>query len=162
MSSDQLNRREFMRASAGVTALGAATKTTLLSPRPLQAAARAVPPSDRVRFASIGTGVEGCVIMQAALACPGTEIVAASDLYDGRITAACEYAKKNIFTLAITSDDKLVLKRDKGIDEPLQFYSGKEPALFEVVVNTINSKDQVSGYLSVPKNAPAPVTATAQ
>ena len=71
-------------------------------------------------------------------------------------------SKKNIFTLAITSDDKLVLKRDKGIDEPLQFYSGKEPALFEVVVNTINSKDQVSGYLSVPKNAPAPVTATAQ
>jgi F0F1-type ATP synthase membrane subunit b/b' len=69
--------------------------------------------------------------------------------------------KKNIFTLEITSDDKLVTKRDKGIDEPLQFYSGKEPALFEVVVNTINSKNQVSGYLSVPKSAPAPPT-TAQ
>jgi F0F1-type ATP synthase membrane subunit b/b' len=67
--------------------------------------------------------------------------------------------KKNIFTLEITSDDKLVTKKDKGINEPLQFYSGKDPALFEVVVNTINSKNQVSGYLSVPKNAPAPVTA---
>ncbi len=70
--------------------------------------------------------------------------------------------KKNIFTLEITSDDKLVTKRDKGINEPLQFYSGKDPALFEIVVNTINSKNQVTGYLSVPKNAPAPVTATAQ
>jgi F0F1-type ATP synthase membrane subunit b/b' len=67
--------------------------------------------------------------------------------------------KKNIFTLEITSDDKLVTKKDKGINEPLQFYSGKDPALFEVVVNTINSKNQVSGYLSVPKSAPAPVTA---
>jgi len=67
--------------------------------------------------------------------------------------------KKNVFTLEITSDDKLVTKKDKGIDEPLQFYSGKAPALFEIVVNTINSKDQVSGYLSVPKSAPAPVTA---
>jgi DNA anti-recombination protein RmuC len=67
--------------------------------------------------------------------------------------------KKNVFTLEIMSDDKLVSKKDKGIDEPLQFYSGKQPALFEVVVNTINSKNQVSGYLSVPKSAPAPVTA---
>jgi DNA anti-recombination protein RmuC len=67
--------------------------------------------------------------------------------------------KKNIFTLEITSDDKLVTKRDKGIDEPLQFYSGKDPALFEIVVNAINSKNQVTGYLSTPKNAPAPITA---
>ena len=67
--------------------------------------------------------------------------------------------KKNVFTLEIVSDDKLVTKRDKGVDEPLQFYSGKDPALFEVVVNAINSKNQVTGYLSAPKNAPAPVTA---
>ena len=45
------------------------------------------------------------------------------------------------------------------MDEPLQFYSGKEPALYEIVVNTINSKNQISGYLSTPKNAPAPVSA---
>ncbi len=45
------------------------------------------------------------------------------------------------------------------MDEPLQFYSGKEPALYEIVVNNINSKNQISGYLSTPKNAPAPVSA---
>ncbi|HYW40936.1 MAG TPA: gfo/Idh/MocA family oxidoreductase, partial [Terriglobales bacterium] len=67
-----MNRREFIGTGAGVAALGSAVQTTLLSPRPLRAAARAVPPSDRVRFASIGTGVEGCTILQAALNCPGT------------------------------------------------------------------------------------------
>lgn len=67
--------------------------------------------------------------------------------------------KKNLFTLMVYSNDKAVLKKDRGLDEPLQFYSGKSPALFEVVVNAINSKKQVSGYLSVPKSAPVPATA---
>ena len=109
MENRQLNRRQFIGASAGAAALGAAPKATLLSPRPLQGAARGVPPSDRVRFASIGTGVEGCTIMQAALRCPGTEIVAACDLYDGRLTAAREYAKKEIFT---TKDYRAILDRN--------------------------------------------------
>jgi hypothetical protein len=38
----------------------------------------------------------------------------------------------------------------------VQFYSGKTPALFEIVVNDI-SKNQVTGYLSTPKGAPAPI-----
>ncbi|MGO9493698.1 MAG: hypothetical protein ACLPZY_15530 [Terracidiphilus sp.] len=67
--------------------------------------------------------------------------------------------KKNLFTLVVYSDDKAVQKPNRGLDEPLQFYSGKDPALFEVVVNAINSKNQVSGYLSVPKGAPVPPTA---
>jgi len=66
--------------------------------------------------------------------------------------------KKNIYTLVVYSDDKAVPKPNRGLDEPLQFYSGKDPALFEVVVNTINSKSQISGYLSTPKTAPAPPT----
>jgi septal ring factor EnvC (AmiA/AmiB activator) len=64
--------------------------------------------------------------------------------------------KKNIFTLVVYSDDKAVPKPNRGLDEPLQFYSGKDPMLFEVVVNAINSKNQISGYLSTPKSAPAP------
>ena len=66
--------------------------------------------------------------------------------------------KKNIYTLVVYSDDKAVPKPNRGLDEPLQFYSGKDPALFEVVVNAINSKNQISGYLSTPKSAPAPPT----
>jgi F0F1-type ATP synthase membrane subunit b/b' len=66
--------------------------------------------------------------------------------------------KKNSYTLVVYADDKAVPKPNRGLDEPLQFYSGKDPTLFEVVVNAINSKNQVSGYLSTPKGAPAPPT----
>lgn len=67
--------------------------------------------------------------------------------------------KHSRFTLQIFADDKVYEKKDRNTNEPLQFYSGKDPGLYEIVVNTINSKNQVSGYLSTPKNAPAPVTA---
>jgi len=66
--------------------------------------------------------------------------------------------KRNNFNLEVTSDDKTVMKNNRGLDEPLQFYSGKDPLLFEIVVNAVNSKNQVTGYLAVPKNAPAPAT----
>lgn len=65
-------------------------------------------------------------------------------------------AKKSRFTLSVYADDKQYDKKDRNLNEPLQFYSGKEPGLFEIVVNSITSKNQVSGYLSTPKNAPAP------
>ena len=32
-------------------------------------------------------------------------------------------------------------KKDRNVNEPLQFYSGKDPALYEIVVNTIGSKE---------------------
>jgi hypothetical protein len=67
--------------------------------------------------------------------------------------------KKNTYTLVVYSDDKAVQKKDRGLDEPLQFYSGKDPMLFEVVVNAISSKNQITGYLSTPKTAPVPPTA---
>ena len=65
--------------------------------------------------------------------------------------------KHNRFTIEVVSDDKTVEKKDRNVDEPLQFYSGKDPVLFEIVVNTVN-KNQVTGYLSTPKSAPAPPT----
>jgi multidrug efflux pump subunit AcrA (membrane-fusion protein) len=64
--------------------------------------------------------------------------------------------KHSKYTLAVNSDDKNIEKKDKNLDEPVQFYSGKQPALFEIVVNNI-SKGQVTGYLSTPKSAPAPI-----
>lgn len=68
-------------------------------------------------------------------------------------------AKKSRFTLSVFADDKQYEKKDRNVNEPLQFYSGKEPGLYEIVVNTVSSKNQVSGYLSTPKNAPAPISA---
>jgi hypothetical protein len=61
--------------------------------------------------------------------------------------------------LLVYSDDKQYEKKNRNVNEPLQFYSGKEPMLFEIVVNTIGSKNQISGYLTTPKNAPAPSAA---
>ena len=61
-------------------------------------------------------------------------------------------AKKGRYTLNVSSDDRNIEKKDKTMDEPVQFYSGKNPALFEIVVNTV-SKNNVTGYLSVPKGS---------
>ena len=67
-------------------------------------------------------------------------------------------AKKSKFTLVVYADDKRYEKKDRNINEPLQFYSGKDPGLYEIVVNSITSKNQIAGYLSTPKGAPAPPT----
>lgn len=58
--------------------------------------------------------------------------------------------KKSKFTLYVMADDKKIEKKDRTINEPLQFYTGKEHNLYEVVVNTVD-KNQISGYLSTPK-----------
>jgi multidrug efflux pump subunit AcrA (membrane-fusion protein) len=67
--------------------------------------------------------------------------------------------KKSRFTLEVFADDKQYDKKDRNVNEPLQFYAGKDPALYEIVINTVTSKNTVSGYLSAPKGAPAPPTA---
>jgi hypothetical protein len=59
--------------------------------------------------------------------------------------------KRSKFTLNVSSDDKLIEKKDKSLDEPVQFYTGKDPVLYELVVNNIG-KNTVTGYLSTPKS----------
>jgi hypothetical protein len=65
-------------------------------------------------------------------------------------------AKHGKFTLDVISDDKTITKKDKTLFEPLQFYSGKDRNLFEIVIFTME-KDKVTGYLSAPKAAPTPI-----
>jgi hypothetical protein len=60
--------------------------------------------------------------------------------------------KKSKFTLYVLSDDKKIEKKDRTINEPLQFYASKDRGLYEVVINNVDKK-QVSGYLSTPKTA---------
>ena len=85
-----------MQIGAASVAAGAARKINLLEPAALWAADRAVAPSDRVRFASIGTGTRGCELLQATLIVPGIECVAVCDLYDSRHEAAQESVKKQV------------------------------------------------------------------
>jgi predicted dehydrogenase len=107
-----LTRRHFMRIGTGSVAAGAAAKLTLLQPAELWGAGHAVAPSDRVRFASIGTGTRGCELLQASLAVPGIECVAIADLYDSRHEAGQEAVEKQVPT---TRNYKEILDR-KDID----------------------------------------------
>ncbi len=66
--------------------------------------------------------------------------------------------KHGKFSMNVTSDDRTIQKKDRNIAEPIQFYSGREHLLFELVVWTVDKK-KVTGYLSTPKSAPVPVTA---
>jgi chromosome segregation ATPase len=63
--------------------------------------------------------------------------------------------KHSRYTLNVSADDRNIEKKDKNLDEPVQFYTGKNPVLYELVVNDIE-KNEVSGYLSTPKGAPNP------
>ena len=60
--------------------------------------------------------------------------------------------KHSRYTLDVSADDRIIQKKDKNLDEPVQFYTGKDPVLYELVVNSIE-KNKVSGYLSTPKRA---------
>ena len=67
-------------------------------------------------------------------------------------------AKHGKFTMNVSADDKTIEKKDRTVAEPIQFYSGRDHLLFELVVWTVD-KNKATGYLSTPKNAPVPVTA---
>jgi hypothetical protein len=67
-------------------------------------------------------------------------------------------AKKGKFTLNVTADDRTIEKKDRNVSEPIQFYTGRDHMLYELVVWTVD-KNKVSGYLTTPKNAPVPVSA---
>src|SRR6185312_913850 len=62
--------------------------------------------------------------------------------------------KHGRYTLNVSADDRNIEKKDKNLDEPVQFYTGKDPVLYELVVNSME-KNRVSGYLSTPKSVAA-------
>ncbi len=67
--------------------------------------------------------------------------------------------KKYKYTLNVLADDKTIEKKDKTAGEPIQFYVHGARAPYEIVVFDV-TKNQISGYLSTPKDAtsvpPAP------
>ncbi len=58
--------------------------------------------------------------------------------------------KHNRFTIELTADDKKVEKKDRTINEPLQFYVSKARQPYELVVNSVG-KNTIAGYLATPK-----------
>jgi hypothetical protein len=58
--------------------------------------------------------------------------------------------KKNKFTVEVMADDNLTEKRDRNVNEPVQFYTSKAKQPYELVVNKVQ-KDMIIGYLATPK-----------
>jgi len=58
--------------------------------------------------------------------------------------------KKNKYTVEVMADDKLTEKKDKNVNEPVQFYTSKARQPYEIVINQVQ-KDMIVGYLSTPK-----------
>jgi hypothetical protein len=58
--------------------------------------------------------------------------------------------KKNRYTIDVIADDKLVEKKDKTVNEPVQFMLSRAALPYELVVNEVR-KDMISGYVAAPK-----------
>jgi len=58
--------------------------------------------------------------------------------------------KRNSYSIVVVADDKTVEKKDRTINEPVQFLLSKATQPYELVVNDVK-KDLISGYLSAPK-----------
>jgi len=69
---------------------------------------------------------------------------------DVTVTLKNSDPKRNRYTVEILADDKSVSKRDKTVNEPVQFYLSKSKQPYEIVVNQVK-KDEVVGYISEPK-----------
>ncbi len=116
------SRRTFVKSVAAGSALAAGVPSLLsgsghterrtLSRRAIAKShgqhGRQVAPSDRIGLAVIGAGGMGMADVNTALRIPGVELVAACDVFDGRLDAARE-RHGDIFT---TRDYREVLSRD--------------------------------------------------
>ncbi|MCE7038809.1 Gfo/Idh/MocA family protein [Dyadobacter sp. CY312] len=108
-----LNRRNFLR---NVTAASALLATeSVAKPFSIIRDLKKGSPNDKIRFATIGMGIQGHQDTRAALRAGSTEFVAAADLYDGRLTRVKEVFGKDIFT---TRDYREILDR-KDVDAVL-------------------------------------------
>jgi hypothetical protein len=58
--------------------------------------------------------------------------------------------KRNKYNVDVIADDRKVEKKDKYINEPVQFYVAGARQPFEIVVNEVQ-KDRIAGYLATPK-----------
>lgn len=58
--------------------------------------------------------------------------------------------KRNRFTVEVIADDKKVEKKDRTLNEPIQFYTMGARQPYEMVVNNVQ-KDRIVGYLATPK-----------
>jgi hypothetical protein len=80
-----------------------------------------------------------------------TKTPATQRVGDIQVTLTRTDPKRNRFTVELVAADQRVEKRDKSINEPVQFYvPGKGSQPYELVVNEVG-KNTIKGYLATPK-----------
>ncbi|MBV9761214.1 MAG: Gfo/Idh/MocA family oxidoreductase [Acidobacteriaceae bacterium] len=100
-----ISRRHFLQSTGvAASALGLTGAVDTAAQEP----AKPVSPNDHVQIGCIGFGIMGQGDMHTASSLPGVQIVAVSDVYDGRRTLARERYGKDIFT---TRDYRELLAR---------------------------------------------------
>ena len=108
------SRRSFLKATGSAT-LGAAlsSKAAPAQSQGKQQLPNTTPPpvsSDPVRYASVGVGIEGSILLRASVTLPQAKCVAACDVYDDRHLLARQIAGGDI---AVTRDYKRILDDPK-------------------------------------------------
>ena len=143
------SRRNFLKlAAAGAAAAGSSVRihggprTTFLDSEPQSQ--RPVSANDRIRLGLIGAGGMGFGDTETALRVRGVELVAAADLYDGRLTRVKEVFGKNVMT---TRDYREVLARpevrERFISLGIEVAGGSPEAFAAVIKAEMNSMGKV-------------------
>ncbi|HMA61292.1 MAG TPA: Gfo/Idh/MocA family oxidoreductase [bacterium] len=115
MVENKKSRRKFLK-NLGLTGTALASVPAVLTGKksdatvPLGKRKKKTSPNDTLQLALIGAGGMGRADLKTALQHPNTEVVAVSDLYDGRLQAARETFGDHIFT---TRDYRKIIDRDE-------------------------------------------------
>ena len=113
-SFNKSSRRRFLQQLGGTTLLlssaGLASSDAAANmEKKILSADKKIAPSDTLHIACIGMGIMGFNDVATALKVPGVQLVAASDLYTGRLQRAQELYGKDLFT---TRDYRAILERN--------------------------------------------------
>ncbi|HSE96863.1 MAG TPA: Gfo/Idh/MocA family oxidoreductase, partial [Blastocatellia bacterium] len=106
-NSHKTTRRSFLKLAAASGA-AAGLPITIRGSEPVLQQESNTSPNDRIQIAVIGTGLQGMGDTSTALRVPGVELIAAVDLYDGRLVRAKEIWGEKIQT---TRDYREVISR---------------------------------------------------
>ncbi|SVE06814.1 uncharacterized protein METZ01_LOCUS459668, partial [marine metagenome] len=107
------SRRSFLKKFAALSALTASSLPAVVLDQQqktlLKRSVKAIYPNDRLQIATIGMGIIGFIDTVTALSVPGIELVAAGDLYDGRLEHTKEVFGNQVVT---TRNYQEILERD--------------------------------------------------